>query len=168
MYKENLLLTLLIHQHSQENYYKKHSEYVEKQKKIIEQIWKIPFTDINEERRIYYLSGWFWAPWRYNNIAGFGEIIKETDWTLIGNLYLPKGRYSPKKGYYLNYACASCDFEDRNIDSLRKAIIEISKQFKQIIKPKRWILEVDETIINHTDFFALLEERQNLNEKQTH
>jgi len=57
-----------------------------------------------------------------------------------------------------DYACASENFEPGNLKSLQKAIVEITKQINRITKPKRWVLEFDEAIINHTDFLGIMEE----------
>jgi len=158
----NLLLTLFIHRYSREHYYKKFDEWVEKQKAFIESIWKEPFTNLPEERQSYYRNQWFWAPWRYNNLVGFAEIVLENDWTIISNLYLKRGRYSYKKPFLLeyDYACASAEFEPGDIESLREAIFDIAKQIEVIIKPKKWKLEFDEAVVSQTNFFAILEERK--------
>ena len=162
----NLLLTLFIHQYSRENYYKKYDEWVDKQKAFIESIWKDSFSTLPEERQLYYRNLWFWVPWRYNNLVGFAEIVLETEWTIIASLFLKRGRYSIKKPFLLDYdyACASENFEPGNLKSLQEAIIDISKRIEEIIKPKRWVLEFDEAVVNNTNFIKILEERKKQNQ----
>ena len=95
---------------------------------------------------------------------GFAEIVLENDWTIIANLYLKRGRYSYKKPFLLDYdyACATEHFEPGNLKSLQNSIREITKQIKRHIRPKRWVLEFDEAVVNNTDFFAILEERKRI------
>jgi hypothetical protein len=167
MIKTNLLLTLFIHRFSRETYYQKFDDWVGKQKALVESAWNEPFSNLPEERQLYFRNQWFWAPWRYNNLVGFAEIVMETDWTIIASLYLKRGRYSFNKPFLLDYdfACASENFEPGNLKSLQEAIKDISKQIEEIIKPKRWVLEFDDAIVNNTDFFKMIEEGK---KKQNH
>ena len=161
MSKANLLLTLLVHRYSREQYYHKHDLHVAKQKKWLEGIRQESFNDLPQGRQTYYLDQWFWPPWRFNNIVGFAEIELETDWTVIGHLYLPEGRYTrvEKKSLLLNYACASAQFEQNNLNSLRKSIVEVVKQMQSIVGERKWILEFDEEMVEYTDFLKMIDER---------
>jgi hypothetical protein len=160
--KENLLLTLLVHRYSREQYHQKHDLHVEKQKKWLEGIRQESFDALPKDRQSQYLDQWFWPPWRFNNIVGFAEIELETDSTVIGHLYLPEGRYTPvkKKSLLLNYACASAQFEPNNLNSLRQAIIEVEEQMQSIVAKRRWILEFDEEMVKYTDFLKMINERR--------
>lgn len=92
MNRENLLLTLLIHENTEKQYYRKHDLFVEKQKKTIEKIRQEPFDTFPKDMQDYYLGTWFWENWRFNDIAGYAEIELETAWTVVGHLYFPEGR----------------------------------------------------------------------------
>ena len=162
MIESRLLLTLLVHRRTQEKYYQDHELSVEKQKKLVEEIYRIPFDNIPEDRRLYYLNIWFWPPWRFNDIVGFAEIEMETDWTVIGHLYLPEGRFSRQKPLLLNYACASADFEQNNLQSLREAIIEVTEQLQSILSKRKWRLEFSREWVNHTDFLAMIRAREKI------
>lgn len=162
MTKRIILLTLLIHRYTQDKYYRKHDLFVEKQKKWLEAIRQSPFDALPIDRQTYYLDSWFWPPWRFNNIVGFAEVEFETELTVIGHLYLPEGRASRavKKPLYLNYACASADFERDNLQSLQKAIIETVEQLQSIVEERKWKLEFDEEYVHHTDFLAMIRVRE--------
>jgi hypothetical protein len=159
---DNLLLTLLIHRYPREKYYQKHDLDVAKQKKWLEGIRQESFDALPKDRQSQYLDQWFWLPWRFNDIVGFAEIELETDWTVIGHLYLPEGRYTPvkKKSLVLDYACASTQFEQNNLDSLRQAIIEVAEQMQSIVAKRKWNLEFDEEIVKYTDFLKMINERR--------
>jgi hypothetical protein len=165
--KDNLLLTLLVHRYSREQYYHKHDFHVAKQKKWLEGTRKESFDDLPKERQMYFLDQWFWPPWRFNNIVGFAEIELETDSTVIGHLYLPEGRYSrvEKKSLLLNYACASAQFEQNNLNGLRQSIIEVANQMQSIVAERKWRLEVDEEMVEYTDFLKMINERRKRNSK---
>jgi hypothetical protein len=162
MSRDNLLLTLLVHRYSREQYYHKHDLHVAKQKKWLEGIRKESFDSLPKDRQTYYLDQWFWPPWRFNNIAGFAEIEMETDWTVVGHLYLPEGRFMcvEKKSLLLNYACASAQFEQNNLSSLRQSIIEVAKQLQMIVAERKWRLEFDEEMVKYTDFLEIINERR--------
>ena len=162
MSQDNLLLTLLVHRYSREQYYHKHDLHVEKQKKWLEGIRKESFDNLPKDRQTYYLDGWFWPPWRFNDIAGFAEIEMETEWTVIGHLYLPEGRFTrvEKKPILLNYACASAQFEQDNLNSLRQSIIEVAKQLQMIVAERKWLLEFREEMVKFTDFLEMMNERR--------
>ena len=161
MNRGNLLLTLLIHENTEEQYYQKHDLFVEKQKKIIEKIRHEPFDKLPIDRQEYYLDTWSWAPWRFNDIVGFAEIELETGWTIVGHLYLPEGRAARvrKKPLLLDYACVSCNFEENNLDSLREAIITIADDLQSYISDRKWQLEFHTEMVNHTDY-QMLKERK--------
>lgn len=162
MSKDNLLLTLLIHRYSREKYYQKHDLRVSKQKKWLEGIRQESFDDLPKDRQTQYLDQWFWPPWRFNNIVGFAEIELETEWTVIGHLYLPEGRYTcvEKKSLLLNYACASAQFEQNNLNSLRRAIVEVAEQMQSIVAERKWIIEFDEEMVEYTDFLKMINDRR--------
>lgn len=162
MSQRNVLLTLMIHQYTKNQYYHKHDLYVAKQKKQLEEIRKEPFDALAKDRQIYYLDIWFWPPWRFNNIVGFAEVELETESTIIGHLYLPVGRatHSVKKPLFLNYACASAYFEQDNLFSLRESIIDVVNQLQSIIEERKWKLEFEEEFVRHTDFLAMIRVRE--------
>lgn len=162
MNKANLLLTLLVHGNTEKQYYHKHSLFVEKQKKNIEKIRNEPFDLLPNDRQEYYLDSWSWAPWRFNDIVGYAEIELETEWTIIGSLYLPEGRATKvsKKPLFLDYACVSCNFKEGNLDSLRKAIITLTEDLQAYISDRKWHLEFYPEMVNHIDFFQMLKERK--------
>lgn len=162
MIKANLLLTLLVHGNTEKQYYQKHDLFVEKQKKIIEKIRNEPFDLLPKDRQEYYLDTWFWAPWRFNDIVGYAEIELETEWTIIGSLYLSEGRTTKvsKKPLLLDYACVSCDFEQNDLSSLRKAIFTLADDLQAYISDRKWQLEFYPEMVNHMDFFQMLKERK--------
>jgi|SRR5215213_5482707 len=167
MSKRRILLTLFIHRRTGDKYYREHDAYVVKQKTWLEGIRQEPFDSMPQDRQTYYLDTWFWPPWRFNDIVGFAEIELETSTELIGHLYLPEGRITraTKKPLFLNYACASAQFEKDNLQSVRMAILEIARQLKSIVKEHKWILEVRQEMINHIDFLAMIKEIDEINEK---
>ncbi len=167
MSKRRILLTLLIHRRTRDKYYREHESYVVKQKAWLEGIRQEPFDSMPLDRQTYYVDTWFWPPWRFNDIVGFAEIELETSTELIGHLYLPEGRITrtTKKPLFLNFACASTQFEKDNLQSLRMAILEIAQQLKSIVKERKWILEVRQELINHVDFLAMIKEIDEINEK---
>jgi hypothetical protein len=73
---------------------------------------------------------------------------------------LPEGRVTraTKKPLFLHYACASAQFEEDDLQSLRMALFEITQQLKSIVKERRWILEIKDELINHTDFLAMIKD----------
>lgn len=162
MNRENLLLTLLIHENTEKQYYHKHDLFVEKQKKMVEEIRHEPFDKLPKDRQEYYFDTWFWAPWRFNDIVGFAEIELETGWTIVGHLYLPEGRATRvrKKPLLLDYACVSCNFEENNLDSLRGAVITLADDLQSYISDRKWHLEFHTETVNHTDFYQMLKERK--------
>ena len=161
MSRHNLLLTLLIHQYKEEQYYFKHDLYVSKQKKWLEEIRNEPFDSLPADRQTYYLDSWFWPPWKFNNIVGFAEIERETEWTVVGQLYLPKGRASRvmKKPLFLNFVSASAGFERGNLQSLQEAIINTAEQMKSIVEKHKWVLDFYPEMVKYTDFLAMIRER---------
>lgn len=162
MSRANLLLTLLVHGNTEKQYYHKHDLFVEKQKKFIEKIRNEPFASFPKDRQEYYLDSWSWPPWRFNDIVGYAEIELETEWTIIGHLYLPEGRATKvtKKPLLLDYACVSCNFEEGNLDSIRKAIITLAEDLQENIADRKWHLEFYPEMVNYTDFFQLLKDRK--------
>ena len=162
MSRENLLLTLLIHENTENQYYRKHDLFVEKQKKSVEKIRHKPFDELSRDRQEYYLDTWFWESWRFNNIVGFAEIEMETGWTIVGHLYLPRGRATRvrKKPLLLNYACVSFSFEENNLDSLREAIITLADDLQSYISDRKCYLEFHPEIVKHTDFYQMLKRTQ--------
>jgi hypothetical protein len=161
-----LLLTLLVHRQTRENYYRDHDLYVAKQKAWLEEIRQEPFDAMPEERQTYYLDTWFWAPWRFNNIVGFAEIELETQTDIVGHLYMPERMTRvTKKPLLLNYACAAAHFEKDDLQSLRTAIFKVIKQLKSMLKDRKWILEVNQELINHTDFLAMIKAMEEKNDK---
>jgi hypothetical protein len=160
MSNRRVLLTLLIHRRTREKYYREHDLYVAKQKLWLEEIRQEPFDSMPQDRQTHYLDTWFWPPWRFNDIVGFAEIELETSAELIGHLYLPEGRVTraTKKPLFLHYACASAQFEEDNLQSLRVAIFELTQQLKSIVKEREWIVEIKEELINHTDFLAMIKD----------
>ncbi len=141
----------------------KHDLYVAKQKKSVEGFRQEPFDALPEDKQTHYLDTWFWPPWRFNNIVGFAEIELETDLTVVGHLYLPEGRATKvaKKPLLLNFACASTSFEQDNLQSLREAVIDVVKKLKSILAERKWKLEFSQELVKHTDFLALVRERNN-------
>ncbi len=162
MSNDNLLLTLLVHRYSRDQYYHKHKSYVAKQKKWLERLRGEAFDDLPKNRQTYYLDQWFWPNWRFNNIVGFAEIKLETDWMIVGHLYLPEGRYTrvEKKALLLNYACASAKFEQNNLNSLRQSIVDVAKQMRFIVAKRKWTLEFKEEIVECTDFLKLIDKQR--------
>jgi hypothetical protein len=160
MSNHRVLLTLFIHCRTREKYYHEHDLYVAKQKLWLEEIRQEPFGSMPQDRQTHYLDTWFWPPWRFNDIVGFAEIELETSTELIGHLYLPEGRVTraTKKPLFLHYACASAQFEEDDLQSLRMALFEITQQLKSIVKERRWILEIKDELINHTDFLAMIKD----------
>ena len=167
MSNRRVLLTLHVHRRTRDKYYLEHDLYVVKQKAWLEEILQEPFESIPHDRQTYYLDIWFWPPWRFNDIVGFAEIELETSTELIGHLYLPKGRVSraTKKPLFLNYACASAQFEKDDLQSLQNAIREIAQQLKSIVKERKWILEIRQELINNIDFLAMIKEMGEINEE---
>ena len=160
MSNRRVLLTLFIHRRTREKYYREHDLYVAKQKLWLEEIRQEPFDSMPQDRQTHYLDTWFWPPWRFNDIVGFAEIELETSTELIGHLYLPEGRVTraTKKPLFLHYACASAQFEEDDLQSLRMALFEITQQLKSIVKERKWILEIREELINHADFLAMIKD----------
>ena len=156
MSKERLLLTLLIHRYSREKYYQRHDQYVEKQKKLVEEGWQQSFESIPKDRQSQFLDMWFFPPWRFNSIVGYAEIELETDWTVIGHLYLPEGRFSRSKPLMLNYACASAGFEQGNLEDLRRAICDVVEDLRTEVAEHKWVLEFDPDWVNFTDFLGMI------------
>jgi hypothetical protein len=162
MSSRRLLLTLLIHQNTRDQYYHKHDLFVEKQKKWLEDIRQEPFDALPKDMQTYYQDSWFWPPWRFNDIVGFAEIELETDWTVIGHLYLPEGRASKisKKSLLLNYACASASSIQGNLQNLREAIISVTDQLQLILAECKWRLEFSQELVNYTDFLMMIRDRE--------
>jgi hypothetical protein len=77
-------------------------------------------------------------------------------------LYLPEGLYTPvkKKSLLLNYACASAQFEQNNLNSLRQAIVDVAEQMQSIVAERKWILEFAEEMVEYTDFLKMITERR--------
>jgi hypothetical protein len=167
MSNRRVLLTLLVHRRTREKYYREHDLHVAKQKLWLEEILKQPFDAMPHDRQTHYLDRWFWPPWRFSDIVGFAEIELETPTELIGHLYLPEGRATKatKKPLFLRYACASSRFEENDLDSLRTAILEVAQQLKSIVTERRWVLEIKQEIINHTDFLSIIKDMDRINEK---
>jgi len=162
MNRENFLLTLLIHENTENQYDHKYDLIVEKQKKIVEKIRHEPFDKPPKDRREYYFDTWFWAPWHFNGIVGFAEIELETGRTIVGHLFLPEGRATRvrKKHLLLDYSCVSCNFEENNLNSLRKAIITLANDLQSYISDRKWYLEFHPEMVKHTDFYQMLKERK--------
>ena len=150
MSKRRVLLTLLILRRTRDRYYREHDLYVVKQKAWLEGIRQEAFDSMPQARQTYYLATWFWPPWRFNDIVGFAEIELETSTELIGHLYLPEGRVAraTKKPLFLNYACASAQFEEDDLESLRKAVFEVAHQLRSIVKERKWILEIEKELVS--------------------
>jgi len=136
--------------------------YLSKTKEIVEKIRREPFDKLPKDRREYYFGAWFWAPWRFNDIVGFAEMELETGRTIVGHLFLPEGRATRvrKKPLLLDYSCVSCNFEENNLNSLRKAIITLAKDLQLYISDQKWYLEFHPEMVKHTDFYQMLKERK--------
>ena len=164
MSKRKVLLTLLIHRRTKEEYYQEHDLHIAKQKAWLKDIRREPFDSMPEDKRTHYLDSWFWPPWRFNDIVGFAELELETPTDIIGHLYLPKGRITKvtKKPLLLNYACASVHFENDDLQSLQDAIFEVIEQLNSLVRKRKWILEINQEVIEHTDFLAMTEEMDHI------
>lgn len=159
MSKRKVLLTLLIHRRTREKYQEAHERHVASQKAWLEEIRQEAFETLPEDRQMHYLDSWFWPPWRFNDIVGFAEIELENSTTIIAHLYMPdRTTRVTKKPFLLNYACASAQFDESNLESLRNAIFDIIVQLKLLIKDRKWVLEINEELINHVDFLAMIKE----------
>jgi len=86
----------------------------------------------------------------------------ETGRTIVGHLFLPEGRATRvrKKPLLLDYSCVSCNFEENNLNSLRKAIITLAKDLQLYISDRKWYLEFHPEMVKHTDFYQMLKERK--------
>ncbi len=156
-----ILLTLFIHRRSREHYYRDHDQFVAKQKSSLESLRGEPFDALPDERQTWYLDRWFWPPWRFNDLVGFAEIELETSRTVIGHLYLPKGRITTatKKPLLLQYASASTNFDEDDAASLHTAIVDVARQLQQRVSSRRWRLEFDPGRLKYIGFLSLIAAR---------
>ncbi len=89
-------LSLPIHHYSREEYYKRHSVYVEKEKNRITGPRDVPFEQRSESDKRSWERIWEWPPWKYNDIVGFVEIGMDIGSCMTADLYL-RMKYFPKE-----------------------------------------------------------------------
>jgi hypothetical protein len=92
------LLVLPIHQHSRDNYYEEHNQYVEQQKKWLESSWvplNLRFDQIDKGLQRVFEVGWWLPPWRFNDIVGYLDIGMDMGEYLTGEIYL-KRKFFPR------------------------------------------------------------------------
>lgn len=90
------LITLPIHHYSYEKYYKRHNEYVEKEKKQGEKYWGVPFEMLSEESKRTWENLWWWPPWEYNDIVGYLEIGMDSGDHMTADIYF-KRKFFPRR-----------------------------------------------------------------------
>ncbi len=158
-YKNNLLLTLLIHRRSKEKYYKDFEDFKRADfQKLIKDLW-IPIDEIPDDFLKRIEQSYFWPPWRFNDIAGYVEIRLENPWTIVADVYKNTGRYSKKKSFLFHPVYASENIEPNNLESLKNAIKKLVSLTQSRFQTRRWKIEFDEVFSDNIDYFSILKKR---------
>ena len=157
------ILTLLIHFRTREEYYKDFQKAKRREIELLEKGLGRLYMELSESFKHYMEEEFSWPPWRFNDIVGYAVIRFENDWTMVADLYLPQNRItrtSKAKSFHLNYVVTETHLETLDLPHIRIAIYKLITQLEEILKKKKWHLEFDRSLIDNTDFLAILKKTE--------
>ena len=126
---ERTLLTLLVHLHTEKQYYEKHAAFVEKRWRDLRQTNALLSDEEFEAWRQRHSSEqearWSWPLWRYNDIVGYVRVYYDGGERIVADAYLPKKRISQQLKRKEFYCCGRIGegwLKHVNNDALRRAV----------------------------------------------
>jgi hypothetical protein len=93
MFVRHQLLTLPLHRHSAETYYKLHDRFLSKRRPELEKQWGRPFDELPQYVRLSWKDQNYWPPWQFNDLCGFLVVGTDEGFSLAGDVYLRRKHF---------------------------------------------------------------------------